>query len=331
MVLSVIVLSLLATASPAQSNNWANKLFTIKGGPENLAHNFGGVPRGTILYYKFPMYNPWAVPIDVTNLRVDCGCVTPRVSKTTLQPRESADLEITMDTSRRKNPGPTTVSIYVTVGPQYIDTALVRVLANIRGDVVFNPGQINFGMVSRGQTPTQTVDVEYAGVLDWRVSEVIKNGAPFEVALVEWYRQPGKVGYRIKATLKPDAPPGALKHELQLKTNDPASPLVPLLVEATIQAPLTVIPNPLDLGSPRVGETITKRVVVRGGKAFRITGVEGGGEDIAVDLPTTVTDVQILNLKWQSNNPGPMQQQLLIKTDLQPAPLILTVKANVLP
>ena len=331
MVLAVIVLTLVATASPGQGNNWATKLFVFKGGPEALGHNFGTVPRGTILYYKFPMYNPWAIPIDITNLRVDCGCVTPKVSKSTLQPRETADLEITMDTARRKNPGPTTVSVYVTVGPQYIDTAVVRVSANIRADVVFNPGQINFGVVSRGQTPTQTVDVEYAGVLDWRVSEVINNGAPFDVALEEWYRQPGRIGYKIKATLKADAPAGSLKHELQLKTNDPASPLVPLLVEATIQAALTVVPNPLDLRSPHVGETITRSVVVHGNKAFLVTGVEGLGEDIAVDLPPVAADVQKLTFKWQFKNAGPVQQQFQIKTDLQPAPITLTVKANVLP
>jgi hypothetical protein len=343
MVLAVIVLPLAAAVSPAQGPSWANKLFTFKGGTENLVHNFGTVPHGTILYHKFLMYNPWAIPIEITDLRVDCGCVTPKVSKATLQPRETAYLEAVMDTARRKKTGPTTITINVTISgssssppTRHIDTAAVQVSANIRQDVVFNPGQINFGIVSPGQTPTQAVDVEYAGVLDWRISEVIKNDAAIDAVAEEWYRRPGRsgyreAGYRIKVTLKADAAPGPLRSELQLKTNDPASPVVPLLVEATIQAPLTVIPNPLDLGSPRIGETITKRVIVRGDKAFRITGVKGSEKDIAVDLPPSAAEVQTLTLKWQAKNAGPVQQELQIQTDLQSAPLLLIVKANVLP
>jgi hypothetical protein len=345
MVLAGIVLLFGATASPAQSPSWANKLFTFKGGTEALVHNFGTVAHGTVLYYKFPMYNPWAIPIEITDLRVDCGCVTPKASRSILQPRETAYLETIMDTARRKKTGPTTITINVTISGtsssppiRHIDTAAVQVSANIRQDVVFNPGQISFGIVSRGQTPTQTVDVEYAGVLDWRVSDVVKNDAPIEVVAEELYRRTGRTGYReagyrIKVTLKADAAPGPLRQELQLKTNDPASPVVPLLVEANIQAPLMVIPNPLDLGSPHVGETVTKRVIVRGNKPFRITGVRGAGsgDDLAVDLPPEAAEVQTLTLKWQNKNPGLIQQQLQIQTDLEPLPLTLTVKANVLP
>ena len=331
MVLSVIVLAVATGIAPAQSGVWAHKLFTFKGGAEALVHNFGSVPRGTILYHQFPIYNPWAVPIDVHVSEIGCSCVTAKLSKTTLQPRESAYLETTMDTARRTKPGPATINVLISVGPQYVDTTMVRVSANIRADVVFNPGQINFGMVSRGQAPTQSVDVEYAGVLDWQVSEVVKNDGPFEVALEPWYRKPGRIGYRVRVTLKADAPPGSLKQELQLKTNDPASPLVPLLVEASIQETLAVKPNPLEVEGSHVGDTVNKNVVVSGNQVFHITGIEGAGEDLIVNLLTSEGKTQIINLKWQLKNPGLAQQQIRIKTDLQSAPLILTVKANVLP
>src|SRR5437868_3497973 len=83
----------------------------------------------------------------------------------------------------------------------------------------------------------------------WKVSEVVKNDAPVDVVLQDWYRQPGepgKFGYHVKVKLKPDAPAGAHKWELHLKTNDPTGPQVPLFVEATVQSTLSVSPGTLN-------------------------------------------------------------------------------------
>src|SRR5262249_57797012 len=104
--------------------------------------------------------------------------------------------------------------------------------------------------------------VGYGGVLDWRVSEVVVGSAPVEVQLSESQRRPGYAGYRVAVTLRSDAPSGALKHEIFLKTNDPASPLVPLLVEGTVQAPLTLSPPTVALGHVKVGSATSQRVMI---------------------------------------------------------------------
>jgi hypothetical protein len=309
-VLALVALTMSATPAAAQSLSWADKMF--KG---TTSHDFGGVPRGAQLYHRFPMTNIWAVPIEIMNVRTSCGCVTATPSAKILQPRETGYLEITMD--GRRFTGHKSVSVYIMVGPQYISTATVRVSANSRADVVFNPGQVNFGVVPRGQTPAQTIDVEYAGDLDWRVSEVIKNTMPVDVTLQELYRRPGQVGYRVRTTLKADAPAGLLKQELLLKTNDPASPLVPVLVEATIQAPLTVVPGTVNLGSLKVGEEASRKVFVRAGKPFRITAIEGLGDGIDVEFPAATGDAQILLLKYHPTQPGSLSRRLTIRTDLE--------------
>ena len=187
----------------------------------------------------------------------------------------------------RKFTGPKTVSIYVSVGPQYTLTATLQVSANSRTDVVFNPGSVNFGVVASGQTPTQTIDVEYAGALDWKINSIAEHSLPLTVKLEELYRQAGQVvqvGYRLHLTLKSDAPVGTHRWELLLQTNDPGSPSLPALIEATIQAPLSVAPNPVVLGTLKPGEEVSRRVLVRGSKAFRIVSVETGGDDVSVQL-----------------------------------------------
>jgi hypothetical protein len=292
------------------------------------SHDFGSVPRGAQLHHRFAMSNIWAVPVEITNVRTSCGCVTVTPSSKTLQPRESGYIDVVMDA--HKFTGYKSVSVYLTLGPQYVSTATLRVEANSRADVVFNPGQINFGVVQRGQTAQQVIDVEYAGVLDWRVRDDIdKSGAPVDVSIKEMYRQPGRVGYRITTTLHADAPPGLLKHEMFLKTNDPASPLVPVHVEAMVQASLTVKPNPLRLEDVKVGETVTRRVNVFGSKPFKIIAVEGLGDGLHAEIPPNPATVQTIAISWEISKPGEAKREIKIRTDLpdQP-PVLVTIEAK---
>lgn len=307
--LSILILG---TVTASGQERWHWEQFFKDG----MSHDFGNVPRGTQLHYRFKMKNIYAVPLEVS-ARVGCHCVSVSPPSQVLQPRQEGYIDATMDTSRVT--GYKSVNIYVTVGPEYVSSTTLRVSANSRTDVVVNPGQINFGVVPRGQaTAPQTIDVEYAGLLEWRVSDVVKNDAPVDVTYKELYRRPGQVGYQVAVAIKPDAPAGPLRHEVFLKTNDPASPLVPILVEANIQASLSVAPNVVRLGNLKVGESVTKLVVVRASKPFHVSTVEGQGDGVQiVDLPAAANNVQLLKVRFQPVKPGDVRRQLRIKTDLE--------------
>jgi hypothetical protein len=335
----LLVVWLFASTPAAVDAPWAEKL--VQSGTD---HDFGTVARGAQLSHTFILDNPYAVPLEITT-RVGCSCVAVNPATQTLQPKQKAKLEITMDA--RRFTGPKTVNIYVTVSaPQYYSQATLTVAANSRADVVLNPGEVSFGVVQQGQkSAPQTIDVEYAGELNWKVTELVYSTAaletssqepshretgteplgpraPIEASFQELYRrppkpgQPGQVGYRVSVAVKADAPAGSIKQELYLKTNDPASPLVPILVEGTVQATLAATPNPVAVGSLKLGESVTKLVVVRGNKPFRIVAVEGLGEGVAAELPTDAKRVQTIRVKCQPQKTGDLIRQLLFKTDL---------------
>jgi hypothetical protein len=323
---ALVVAAFGVSSAPAQQP-WAEKMFR-----EGLNHDFGSVPRGAQLSHRFVIANIYAVRMEITSVKSGCGCVTAKAAKVSLEPRESTTIDVTMDA--RRFTGPKTVGITVTVGPDYISSAQLRVSANSRADIVFNPGQVSFGTVTRGQTASQVIDVEYAGVLDWRVTEASANDLPVEVSLSELYRRPGQVGwqigYRVRVMLKADAPIGTLKGDMFLKTNDPASPLLPVLVEGVVQSNLTVSPATLSLGTVKVGETVTRRVVVRGNKPFKVVSVEGLAEGMQLDpRPSdTPAPVQVVSFKCVLSKPGEFRQVVKIKTDLQDAPVIVTIDGS---
>jgi hypothetical protein len=322
--LALVVTALGAGAAPAQG--WAEKMFK-----EGLTHDFGSVPRGAQLFHRFTITNIYAVRMEITGVRSGCGCVSATATKHVLEPRESTAIEVSMDA--RRFTGPKTVGIRVSVGPEYVSSAELKVSAVSRADVVFNPGQVSLGSVTRGQTPSQAIDVEYAGALDWHVSEVVAQNLPLEVALRELYRRPGQVGYQVTITLKADAPAGVLKGDLYLRTNDPASPLVPVLVEANIQAAVSVSPPLLSLGSVRAGEPLVRRVVVRGSRPFRILGVDGVGDGITLGTPPAAVAalVQTVTFHCQPAQAGDFRRELKIRTDLQDQPVVVTIEGNATP
>jgi hypothetical protein len=326
--LGAVVLAYGPTTPPTRGQNsaWAEKMFK-----DGTVHDFGSVPRGAQLHHKFTITNIYAVRMEVTSVQSGCGCVTATVAKRVLEPRESTTLDINMD--GRRFTGPKTVIVRVTVGPEFVSTAEIRVSANSRGDIVFNPGQVSFGTVPRGQTPTQTIDIEYAGTLPWEVKEVlVPPGFPFTVTSRPLYRRPGQVGYQLAVTLKADAPAGPLKEDIHLKTNDPATPLVPVLIEANVLAALTVSPATLALGTIKASDTLTRRVVVRGSRPFRVTGVDGGAEVTLSATPSTsAAVVQTVTLKCQFTQPGDFRRAVKILTDLPEGAVTVTVEGTAAP
>ncbi len=314
--LAMGVLAATAGVVSADSKPWAEKLF------DETTHDFGTVPRGIQLKHRFTIKNIYKVPLTFTNVKVSCGCLKETHTKT-LQPNEVGYLDVVMDASRFS--GQKSITISATVGPQYVSTATLHVTANARPDVVLNPGRVEFGIVQPGTTPTQTIDVEYSGSLDWKILEVVKNAsAPFSVVVNELYRegggrifrQPMKVGYRFIVTLKPNAAAGLIHEDLLLKTNDPASPVLTIPVEGRIQSSLVVAPQTINLNKIKVGETQIRKVVLRGQRPFSITSASGEVEGMKITLPKQIQSLQVVELHFNPKKPGDIKSTIEIVTDL---------------
>ena len=108
---------------------------------------------------------------------------------------------------------------------------------------------------------------------------------------------------------------------------------MPVLVEAKVQSAVTVSPEKLTLSGVKTGDSLTRRVVVRGSRAFRILGVEGLGDGLTLGAEPSATpaEVQTVAFKFQIEKPGDIHRELKIKTDLQDAPVIVTLDGSTSP
>jgi hypothetical protein len=323
LVVALLVSLLSSSIAHAQPAAWADKMFG-----SDMTHDFGVVARGAQLKYSFKMTNIWKEPLQITEVKVSCGCLKAEPSTKLLQPSETATLHISMD--GRQFAGPKTIKIYVTVGPKYISTATLTVSANARGDVTFSPSELDFANVHRGQTATKSIEIEYTGSMaDWRVTEIVKNAsAPFDLKVEPI--SPRK-GYRIIATMKPEPAAGSFKQDVILKTNDPSSPILTFQIVGNVQAGLAVSPSPIVVRDMKVGESQTKKVFVRGPRPFRITAVEGQGDGVTVDIPNRQDMTQVLTVHINPTKAGDFRRQLMIRTDLDGDATSLVIEATIEP
>ena len=315
----------IAAQQPASNEPWANKLF---GGV--TSHDFGTVAKGSQLKFSFRMTNIYKVPLEITSIRPECGCVTVTKSTNVIQPNETAELHINMD--GRRITGPKTVKIHVTVGPQFISTATLSVSAATRQNVELNPGEIVFGVVHRGATPTQIIDVQHSGGANWRFDEIIKNSnAPFELRVEDLKGRlgAGKTGYRIFATLKADATPGEFKQEVLLKTNDPATQILTFFISGNVLAPLVATPPTWEVSVPKLGAPVDRKVSIMGSQPFRITRVDGQGQGLsAIFDPNLMATMHLVIIRCQMDQPGDLHRTLLIVSNLDNQSVPVNVDAH---
>jgi hypothetical protein len=325
-VLAIIALVAGVGTAPANDGRpWADSLFEKK-----TEHDFGNVAHGTLMLHKFAFKNIYAVPLDVKVLSTSCGCTDATPSTARVEPHGTGTIDVNMN--GRIFTGPRTVYIYVRFShnyPEFYSTATLTIVANSRPDIVFNPGEVNFGVVAQGQGGAQDITVEYAGVQNWQVKDVVTNGLPIEAKLEQLRKPAGQAGYKVSVTLKPDAPAGALKGEMFLKTNDPASPLLPVLVEGNVQPALTASPRLVRLSA----QASSGNVAVRGNKPFRILSVEGLGDGVSLanELPTAAAESHRLTFRLDKGAASDFRRKVQITTDLQKAPVVVTVEGGAAP
>jgi hypothetical protein len=272
-VLAIVFASV--TAGNAAAQQWVEKMLSVQ------KHDFGTVARGADTVFKFPIKNIYKQDVELVSVRSSCGCTSPTLEGKLLKTGETGYVVASFNT--RTFTGIHGATLTVTIawfdnGIRRTGEAQMRVDGNIRGDVVFQPGAIRFENVDQGAASEQTAQVKYAGRGDWQVVDVRGATDEIEVELTERQRNAGQVVYDLLVRLKDSAPTGYFNQQLVLVTNDERNPRIPLHVEGHVVPGISVAPEPLVLGSVPRGETVSKRVVVRGKQPFRILKVEGNDE-----------------------------------------------------
>jgi len=260
-----IFLLVVLIAWPALAEQWASKMF------EQTEHDFGYVARGAKAEFEFVLSNVYLEDVHIVGVTSSCGCTTPRIKQEWLKTYEKGAIIAHFNTPSflgRKG-----ATLTVTFDKPFYAEVQLHVTGFVRSDVVLSPASAGLGSVDQGAPAEAKIAVNYAGRSDWKILEVKSANPHLSGTVVETARRGGQVAYDLSVHLDRGAPVGYLNDHLLLVTNDRQSPQIPVPVEGNVASTVTVSPASLFMGTVQPGKKVTKQLVVRGKRPFRILSI----------------------------------------------------------
>ncbi len=309
-----LLLVLCSAASTAQAQGWAQQMF------DHQSHDFGTVARGAKAEHRFNFQNVFEEDLNIYSVTSSCGCTVPSVTLTVVRKWEKAAVVAVLDTRAFSGARHATLTVRIRGykgGVVFEGEVLLNVTGAIRQDVVVQPGVVDLGSVPQGSAVERHATIAYAGNPNWQITAVQNANPSLNVHLVESGRDIQRVNYDLTVSVKPDAPPGYIKDQLVLITNENNlnSARVPVPVEGVVTPGLTVHPSPLILNSA-AGEQSQARLLVKSQAPFHVTGVTCADSRFKFELPAAASALQWVQVRFTAEAAAErVAQTLHITTD----------------
>lgn len=295
------------SSSLVVGQEWADKMFKIK------RHDFGTVARNSKQVFEFELQNIYKEPIHITGVRASCGCTTPSITKQTLGTWESGAIVAKLNTDSFL--GQKSATLTVTIDKPYPAEVQLQVSGYIRSDVVFSPGVVEFGETDPGVVVEKKVQLAYAGRDDWSVKDIRSNSEHVEVEMKPLARGGGRVNYELTVRLKDNAPAGYLSDHLYIVTNEGRGN-IPLAISGRVMPAVTVSPASLFMGAMEQNQSVTKQLVVRAKKPFRITDIKCEDAQFTFAPQDEAKELHIVPITFTAGAAGKVACKIMIDTDL---------------
>lgn len=310
-----VVLAVLMTVSvcaPATAQEWAEKMFSA------TVHDFGSIARGAKAEFEFVLTNLYVEDVHIASVRSSCGCTNVEIKQPALLKTYEKG-GIVAQINSRAFMGQKGATITVTIDKPFYAEVQLHSRVYIRSDVVFNPGSVNLGTIDQGSSVDRDVDVHYAGRDNWQIVAVKSANPHISGELLQTQRGGGLVNYKLKVHLDEKSPAGYLHDHIVLVTDDQQSTEIPLAVEGLIQPTITVSPSSLFMGVVPPGEKVTKQLVVKAKKPFRILSITCDDKSFQFDTSDekTAKPLHLIPVTFVAGKEaGKVLKTIRIETDL---------------
>ncbi|HIQ19656.1 MAG TPA: DUF1573 domain-containing protein [Planctomycetes bacterium] len=309
---ALTVILLLAAPSAVPAQQWAKDMF------DHTSHDFGTVARGAEVKHSFPLQNIYVEDVHIAKVVSTCKCHKPKIVNPTLKTYEKGAIVVEIDTRRFTGRRDATLTVFF--DKPFPAEVQLNTYCYIRSDVVVEPGAAHFGLLQRGTVAEKKLMVSYAGRSDWQILRVESARAYLEGEARQVSRSMGEVSYELTVRIKGDAPVGPIRDHLVLVTNDQSlkARRVPVLVEAEVVSGIAVSPSPLPLGIVRIGQTVTRNLVIQAKSPFRITQITGPDERFQFMVGNVARPLQLVPVTFAAGDqPGKVTGTIRIHTDLE--------------
>jgi len=318
----VFFVALLFPASVCLADNWASQLFN------KPTHDFGTVARGAKTEHLFTFTNNLQSEIQISSVRASCGCTTPSIVTQIVKPGEEGAIRAKFNTLSFLGQRGATVTVQFS-RPAFAEVQL-RVDGYVRKDIVFTPGEIDWGKVEEGKAVKQTVAIAYAGRGDWKITKVSCGNPSIKLDLVEKSREGQRVNYELNVELQPSAEAGMVNDDIIFETDDRRLRTVPLSMSGEVESKLSVSSKVIYLSNVKKGDVIKHVILLKGENEFQLTGVQSSDPAVKVDISGGKKNkIQRLTVTIDaSDKTKDFTSEIVVSTDLDGLSRTIKVECN---
>jgi len=290
------------------AQKWARDMFEV------TQHDFEVVPRGAKTEYEFKFMNKYKENVHVSSVRTSCKCTIPRIGRNELKTYEEGSIVAEFKTSDFVGARSAVITV-VFDRPFYAELQLI-VTGSIRSDISPEPGEIQFGEVDLGSEKVTDVKISYVGTGKWEIKDVLSKNEHLAVKLSQPKTINNKIEYVMNVRLKDTAPAGEFSDEIVLVTNESQSNRVTLPVRSNVIPPLHV--EGVQLGTLRVGETKSERLLVKSKTPFKIEKIECADGRFSFAASNDEKLVHLVNFEFKANDKvGAFREKIIVHTSLK--------------
>ena len=185
---------------------------------DHTSQDLGVVARGAKVEHRFTVENNNEEDIRIESVKSGCGCTTAKVTKQVFKSWEKAEIVVTLDT-RTSRGGRTARSRSYLPRPSRRKSSFTSTPLSA-ATWWCSRGPPSSAWCLKGWAASRKLKIGYAGRPNWRIAAVECANPNVEAVAVETGRTPTLVNYDLTVDLKKDAPPGYLRDQLVLVTDD---------------------------------------------------------------------------------------------------------------
>ena len=283
-------------------------------------HDFGTLAKNEFAEHRFEIKNVFNEDIRIQQVKTSCACTDVTLLKNYLKKGESTELVAVFNTQRFVGQKQATVTLIL--APPYSGEVQLTVRGNIRSDVMFEPGSIDFGSVTQQSIANKTarrVSITKFNNPNWQIIDVKSTFSDVGVTLSKPVRFGNQVKYDMDIRIKESAPAGYVQGELIIVAQEfGRNSEIPIKFSAKVASALQISPDILTISTAESGAVIEKKVVIKADKPFKINDVKCINQSFSVEAdPEKSRKVHFVNVSYSADQPpGRYEYDLEIITDL---------------
>ena len=232
---------------------------------QGFEHDFGKVAKNEVAEHTFEIKNLYEEDIRIRSVTSSCTCTDLSLDKRILKSSETANLVAKFNT--RSFVGLKQATITVSFEPPFNAEVQLTVRGTIRGDVMFEPGVIDFGSISQDSLKNRSngrqVQITKFNNPNWHILDIKSTFPHVGVSLSNPMRSGNQLKYDMNVRLKESAPPGFVQGELIIVADDfGRTTNIPIKFSAKVASSLQISPEVLTINAAR-GSLIERKSLLK--------------------------------------------------------------------